>query len=67
MGFFKSLVHGLNHAEINGVEGEPDDLARRVVAIQFSRNMVFVHKGDNTRPSTFPPTSPLRSEGEPVG
>lgn len=50
MGYFKSLVHGLNHAEflearVNG----PFD--RTIRSIHFYHNMVFIYKGKNDEPS----------------
>jgi len=51
MGFFKSLVDGLNHAEFEKREYCPTYLDRHIVSIQFYHNLIFVVKGTNDCPS----------------
>ncbi|HTZ69708.1 MAG TPA: CmcI family methyltransferase, partial [Acetobacteraceae bacterium] len=61
VGYFKSLIHGLNHAEINGHALRGGLFDQSIVAMSFYHNMVFVEKGDNSEPSNVPPGDPLRS------
>lgn len=51
MGFFKSLVHGLNHAELRSAGYVRSELDRSITAIHFYHNMVFIRKGRNDEPS----------------
>jgi demethylmacrocin O-methyltransferase len=60
MGFFKDMVHGLNHAEMIGEERAGARFDRDIVSISFYHNMVFIEKGDNTEPSNMPPGHALR-------
>lgn len=53
MGYFKSLVHGLNHAEISPEVRSPLQRDREIVSISFHHNLIFVEKGDNTLPSNL--------------
>lgn len=55
VGFFKSLVHGLNYKEQATEDRndavavkEPDYYDLNVVSIHFYHNMVFIYKGDNS-------------------
>jgi hypothetical protein len=48
MGFFKSLVDGINHHEFIRPGYTPSYFDRHIVAVHFYRNLVFVRKGDNT-------------------
>lgn len=47
MGFFKSLVDGLNHIEFEGRTEAPDYYAKNIVSLHFYHNMVFIEKGRN--------------------
>lgn len=47
MGFFKSLVHGLNYAEFRNRTTPPTKLELSVTSIHFYHNLVFVQKGHN--------------------
>lgn len=50
MGYFKSLINGLNHHELIHREGAPSYFDRHIVSIHFYRNLLFVFKGDNAKP-----------------
>jgi len=60
MGFFKSLVHGLNHAEIPQPVYAPSYFDLNITSLHFYHNLVFVGKGDNSKPSNFDPDHPIR-------
>lgn len=60
MGFFKNLVHGLNHAEFTAESYTPTYFDVNIVSIFFCHNMIFVEKGDNSEPSNIAPDHPLR-------
>ena len=60
MGFFKNLVHGLNHAEIIGRLDQPNVFDRDIISIAFYHNMIFVEKGDNSELSNVAPDDALR-------
>jgi hypothetical protein len=60
MGYFKSLIHGLNHAEIVAGCERPGRFDRDILGMSFYHNMVFVEKGDNTEPSNVPAHDALR-------
>ena len=47
MGFFKTLVDGLNYAEYDKENYEPSYYDKNIVAIHFYHNMVFIEKGPN--------------------
>jgi hypothetical protein len=64
MGFFKSLIHGLNHAEMVGAQPPTDTFARTVKSLHFYHNIVMIGKGDNTEPSNVPADFPLRAESD---
>ncbi len=51
MGFFKSLVDGLNHAEFEQRNYSPTYFDQNIVSIQFYHNLIFVFKGKNDCPS----------------
>ena len=51
MGFFKSLVHGLNHAEFRTPGHARGTYERAITAIHFYHNMVFIRKGRNDKVS----------------
>ncbi|MCB8875654.1 class I SAM-dependent methyltransferase [Acidisoma silvae] len=61
MGFFKSLVHGLNHAEINDYQPNYFDL--HIESIHFYHNLVFIYKGDNSEPSNMAADDAIRATG----
>lgn len=60
MGFFKGLVHGLNHAEFIAASYCPTYLNSNIVSIQFCHNLIFVEKDNNSEPSNIRPDHPLR-------
>ncbi|MCS3753164.1 hypothetical protein GGP79_001109 [Salinibacter ruber] len=47
VGFFKSLVDGLNFEEFEDDEYEPNYFDRHITEIHFYHNMVFIRKGIN--------------------
>jgi demethylmacrocin O-methyltransferase len=51
MGFFKSLVHCLNHVEYRVPGYAPSEYDRTVTAIHFYHNMVFIRKAHNDEAS----------------
>ena len=57
VGYFKSLVDGLNHEEWTGRAREPSYFNRRIRCIHFYRNLLFVFKGDNIKPAELEETS----------
>jgi demethylmacrocin O-methyltransferase len=60
IGYFKSLIHGLNHAEIDPASYLPSPFDHSIVSLAFYHGMVFIEKGDNSEPSNVPPSDPLR-------
>jgi len=53
MGFFKSLVDGLNHAEYEIDRYTPTVYDKQITGIHFYHNLVFVQKGDNSEGSNI--------------
>jgi len=53
MGFFKSLVDGLNHAEFPDPVYQPSWFDQHIKAISFFHNLIFIEKGRNDRPSNM--------------
>lgn len=53
VGYFKSLVDGLNHAEFPVEVYEPDFLERNIFSISFFHNLIFIRKGPNLKPSNM--------------
>lgn len=53
MGFFKSLVDGLNYEEFNKPGYQPSYFDAHITSITFYHNMVFIQKGDNNEGSNF--------------
>lgn len=51
MGFFKSLVDGLNYVEFEGGSPRFDYCAKNIKAMHFYHNMVFIYKGKNSETS----------------
>ncbi len=47
MGFFKSLVDGLNHSEFKNKDYQPTYYDLNVASIHFYHNLVFVYKGES--------------------
>jgi hypothetical protein len=60
IGYFKSLIHGLNHAEIAPSAYQPRPFDRSILSLSFYHSMVFIGKGDNSEPSNVLPSDPLR-------
>ena len=46
MGYFKSLIDGLNHMEILSL-GKPSYFDRTIVSMHFYHNLIFIYKGKN--------------------
>ena len=53
MGFFKSLLDGLNHAEIIRPGVSPSYFDTHITGMHFHHNLVVIEKGQNTRPSNY--------------
>lgn len=53
VGYFKSLVDGLNHAEFPLDAYEPGFLEKNIVSISFFHNLIFIRKGANVMPSNM--------------
>lgn len=53
MGYFKTLVDGLNHAEYLRPGYRPTYCDRHIVAIHFYHNLIFIFKGDNMEGSNI--------------
>ena len=51
VGYFKSLVDGLNHAEFPLEVYEPDYFERNILGISFFHNLIFIRKGQNLKAS----------------
>ncbi len=60
MGFFKGLVHGLNHPEFVEPLAPASIYDRTVLGLHFYHNLVLVQKGDNIEPSNIAEDDPLR-------
>ena len=52
MGFFKSLIDGLNWQEIHQPGYKPTSFDVQIDGMHFYHNMVFLHKGASSREST---------------
>jgi hypothetical protein len=53
MGYFKHLADGINHAEFPQSFHEPTYFDLNIESIHFYHNIIFIHKGDNSRPSNM--------------
>lgn len=51
MGYLKSLVDGLNHAEFDIPNYKPTYFDKHITSIQFYHNLAFVYKGENDEES----------------
>ena len=51
MGFFKSLVDGLNYEEIPGRQSKEYYFDKMIKEIHFYHNLIFIHKGLNNEGS----------------
>lgn len=49
MGYFKSVVNGLNYSEFVRPGYEPSYLDKKVVSMHFYHNLCFIYKGDNDK------------------
>ncbi len=47
MGYFKSLLDGLNHVEFHRPGYQPTYFDKTIVAMHFYHNLVFIEKGEN--------------------
>ncbi len=59
MGYFKGLIHGLNHAEIIRA-AEPSPYEAGIVSMHFYHNLIMLYKGDNMEPSNVATDHPAR-------
>lgn len=53
MGYFKSLVDGINHSEFLLENFKPSYLDQSITSIHFYHNLIFVYKGENNNKSNF--------------
>tara|TARA_R100000935_G_C2823686_1_gene161118 strand:+ start:183 stop:953 length:771 start_codon:yes stop_codon:yes gene_type:complete len=53
MGYFKSLLDGLNHAEFLIPNYKPTYYDLNIVSMHFYHNMIFIYKGENNEKSNF--------------
>ncbi len=53
MGYFKSLLDGLNYAEFIRPGYSPTYFDRNIVAIHFYHNLIFIYKGSNDEGSNI--------------
>lgn len=53
MGYFKKLIHGLNHAEFRNNDYEPTYFNKKIISIHFYHNLIFIYKGDNNEKSNM--------------
>lgn len=53
MGYFKSLVDGLNHSEFKNEGFQPSYLDLNITSIHFYHNLIFIYKGDNNEGSNL--------------
>jgi hypothetical protein len=60
--FFKRLVDCLSHQEFIHPGYTPNYFDRHIVGINFYRNQVFIHKGDNTAPGNVVENNILKPE-----
>jgi hypothetical protein len=49
IGFFKQLIHGLNHEERQSSR-EPSYFDKKIVSLEFSHNLICIKKGNNIEP-----------------
>jgi hypothetical protein len=48
MGYFKELIHGLNHEERPSQTDEPNYFDRNILGVSFFHNLIVIEKGPNT-------------------
>lgn len=60
--FFKRLVDCLSHQEFIHPGYTPNYFDQHIVGINFYRNQVFIHKGNNTEPGNVVENNTLRPE-----
>lgn len=53
MGFFKSLIDGINHSEFEDKTYSPNYYDKHIVAMHFYHNLVFIQKGLNDEKSNM--------------
>jgi len=53
MGYFKSLVDGLNHSEFKNQDYQASYLDLNITSIHFYHNLIFIYKGDNNEGSNL--------------
>jgi demethylmacrocin O-methyltransferase len=47
MGFFKSLIDGLNYEEFKLPNYQPNQYDKTIISISFYHNLIFIQKGDS--------------------
>ena len=53
MGYFKSLIDGLNHAEYIRPGYEPAYFDKHILSMHFYHNLIFIYKGRNCEKSNM--------------
>ncbi|MFD1095238.1 class I SAM-dependent methyltransferase [Salegentibacter chungangensis] len=53
VGYFKSLVDGLNYQEFDKPGYKPDYFDLNITSIHFYHNLIVINKGSNNEPSNF--------------
>jgi len=53
MGYFKSLVDGLNYVEFKNKDCQPTYLDLNITSIHFYHNLIFIYKGENKETSNL--------------
>ena len=62
VGYFKRVIHGINHSELLERKGEPSYFERNILGISFYHNMIVVEKGPNTEGGAEWRVKPSRPE-----
>lgn len=53
MGYFKSLVDGVNYMEFKNKDYKPTYFDLKITSIHFYHNLIFIYKGENNEPSNL--------------
>ena len=63
VGYFKSLIHGMNYMEINSNKDIRIEYCDSIVSMHFYHNLIMIRKGDNTEQSNVAIGHVSRSAG----
>jgi len=64
IGWIFGLINHLHYADLNIANYHVTDYDRTLVGIELARNLAFIRKGDNTKPSEMMPEHPHALVGE---